>query len=91
MGEYGKVVFFITKNENGDTCITGAWTNGETRTYPAHISFADIKNDTTIFTPVSNACGFFDVIALDDLHSLTPVVFNGGHYAPYIATFNQFA
>ena len=90
---YGKVVFFITKNENGDTCIVGAVTNGETSNVRRSYFFADIKNDTTIFTPVSLLADFSTLSRSMTTTSLTPVVFNGGHYAPkvYIATFNQFA
>lgn len=90
---YGKVVFFITKNENGDTCIMGSVTNGGRSSNPRSYFFADIKNDTTIFTPVSNVADFSTLSRSMTTTSLTPVVFNGGHYAPkaYIATFNQFA
>ena len=90
---YGKIIFFITKNENGDTCITGAVTNGDRSGSPLTYFFADIKNDTTIFTPVSNAADFSTLSRSMTTTSLTPVVFNGGHYAPklFIATFNQFA
>ena len=92
-GSYGKSIFFITKNENGDTCIVGAVTNCEINDVRRSYFFADIKNDTTIFTPVSNAANFATLSRSMTLTSLTPAVFNGGHYAPkaYIATFNQFA
>ena len=90
---YGKVVFFITKNEGGDTCIVGAVINGEISNVRRTYFFADIKNDTTIFTPVSYAADFSTLSRSMTVTALTPVVFNGGHYAPkaYIATFNQFA
>lgn len=90
---YGKVIFFITKNENGDTCIMGAVTNGDRSSNPRTYFFADIKNDTTIFAPVSNVADFSTLSRSMTTTSLTPAVFNGGHYAPkaYIATFNQFA
>ena len=90
---YGKVVFFITKNEGGDTCIVGAVVNGEISNVRRTYFFADIKNDTTIFTPVSNVADFSTLTRSMTTTALTPVVFNGGHYAPeaYIATFNQFA
>ena len=90
---YGKTVFFITKNEGGDTCIVGAVTNGEISHVQRTYFFADIKNDSTIFTPVSNVADFSTLSRSMTATSLTPVVFNGGHYAPkaYIATFNQFA
>ena len=93
MGAYGKVVFFITKNENGETCIMGSVTHGDRSSNPRSYFFADIKNDTTIFTPVSYAADFSTLSHSMTTTSLTPVVFNGGHYAPkaYIATFNQFA
>ena len=93
MGEYGKVVFFITKNENGETCITGAMTNGDRSGSPLTYFFADIKNDTTIFTPIVNVADFSTLSRSMTATSLTPVVFNGGHNAPklFIATFNQFA
>ncbi len=93
MGEYGKVVFFITKNENGETCITGAMTNGDRSGRPLTYFFADIKNDTTIFTPIVNVADFSTLSRSMTATSLTPVVFNGGHNAPklFIATFNQFA
>ena len=55
---YGKIVFFITKNEDGDTCIMGAVVNGEISNVRRTYFFADIKNDTTIFTPVSNVADF---------------------------------
>jgi hypothetical protein len=89
---HGKVVFFITKNESGDTCIVGAIT-GQHLVVERTYFFADIKNDTTIFTPVSNAADFSALSRSMTATSLTPVVFNGGHCAPkiYIATFNQFA
>lgn len=92
-GSYGKVVFFITKNENGDTCITGAVTNGDRSSNPRSYFFADIKNDTTIFTPLLNVADFSMLSRSMTTTSLTPAVFNGGHYSPkaYIATFNQFA
>lgn len=91
--EYGKVIFFITKNENGDTCIVGAVTHGDRSSNPRSYFFADIKNDTTIFTPLLNVGDFSALSRSMTVTSLTPVVFNGGHYAPkaYIATFNQFA
>lgn len=90
---YGKVVFFITKNENGDTCIAGAVTDGDRSSNPRTYFFADIKNDTTIFKPVSNVADFSTLSRSMTATSLTPVIFNGGHYAPklFIATFNQFA
>lgn len=90
---YGKVVFFITKNENGDTCIAGAVTDGDRSSNPRTYFFADIKNDTTIFKPVSNVADFSTLSRSMTATSLTPVVFNGGHNAPklFIATFNQFA
>ena len=90
---YGKVIFFITKNENGDTCIAGAVTDGDRSSNPRSYFFADIKNDTTIFTPLVNVGDFSTLSRSMTTTSLTPVVFNGGHYAPktYIATFNQFA
>lgn len=93
IANYGKVVFFITKNENGETCIVGAVSNGDTSGNPRTYFFADIKNDTTIFKPVSNVADFSTLSRSMTTTSLTPVVFNGGHYAPkaYIATFNQFA
>lgn len=90
---YGKIVFFITKNENGETCIAGAVTDGSTSNVRRTYFFADIKNDTTIFKPVSNVADFSTLSRSMTTTALTPVVFNGGHYAPkaYIATFNQFA
>lgn len=90
---YGKVVFFITKNENGDTCIAGAVTDGDRSSNPRTYFFADIKNDTTIFKPVSNVADFSTLSRSMTATALTPVVFNGGHNAPklFIATFNQFA
>ena len=90
---YGKVIFFITKNENGETCIIGAVSNGSTSSVRRSYFFADIKNDTTIFTPVSDVADFSSLSRSMTTTSLTPAVFNGGHYAPkaYIATFNQFA
>lgn len=90
---YGKVIFFITKNENGETCIMGAVTHGDRNSNPRSYFFADIKNDTTIFTPLLNVADFSTLSRSMTTTSLTPVVFNGGHYAPklYIATFNQFA
>lgn len=90
---YGKVIFFITKNENGDTCIVGAVSHGDKSSNPRSYFFADIKNDTTIFTPLLNVADFSTLSRSMTTTSLTPVVFNGGHYAPklYIATFNQFA
>ena len=92
-GNYGKVVFFITKNENGDTCIAGAVTDGDRSSNPRTYFFADIKNDTTIFKPVSNVADFTTLSRSMTATALTPAVFNGGHNAPklYIATFNQFA
>jgi hypothetical protein len=90
---YGKTVFFITKNEGGDTCIVGSVVNGGISNVRRTYFFADIKNDTTIFTPVSDAADFSTLSRSMTATSLTPVVFNGGHHAPkiYIATFNQFA
>lgn len=90
---YGKIIFFITKNENGDTCVSGAVTNGARSGSPLTYFFADIKNDTTIFTPLLNVADFSTLSRSMTTTSLTPAVFNGGHYAPklYIATFNQFA
>jgi len=90
---YGKTVFFITKNEGGDTCIVGSVVNGDISAVRRTYFFADIKNDTTIFTPVSNAADFSTLSRSMTTTSLTPVVFTGGHNAPkvYIATFNQFA
>lgn len=90
---YGKTVFFITKNEGGDTCIVGSVVNGNISSVRRTYFFADIKNDTTIFTPVSNVADFTTLSRSMTTTALTPVVFNGGHYAPkaYIATFNQFA
>lgn len=93
MNAYGKIIYFITKNENGETCIMGAVTHGDRSSNPRSYFFADIKNDTTIFTPLSNVGDFSTLSRSMTTTSLTPVVFNGGHYAPktYIATFNQFA
>lgn len=90
---YGKVIFFITKNENGDTCIAGAVTDGDRSSNPRTYFFADIKNDTTIFKPVSNVADFSTLSRSMTSTSLTPAIFNGGHHAPklFIATFNQFA
>lgn len=90
---YGKIIYFITKNENGETVIAGSVTNGNRSGAPLSYFFADIKNDATIFTPVLNADNFSTLSRSMTTTSLTPVVFNGGHYAPktYIATFNQFA
>jgi hypothetical protein len=90
---YGKTVFFITKNEGGDTCIVGSVVDGAISDVQRTYFFADIKNDTTIFTPVSNAADFSTLSRSMTATSLTPVVFNCGHHAPkiYIATFNQFA
>lgn len=90
---YGKIVFFITKNEDGDTCIVGAVVNGGISNVRRTYFFADIKNDTTIFTPVVDVADFSTLSRSMTATALTPVVFNGGHYAPktYIATFNQFA
>ena len=92
-GGYGKVVFFITKNENGETCIMGSVTHGDRSSNPLTYFFADIKNDITIFTPLVNVGNFSTLSRSMTTTALTPVVFNGGHYAPkaYIATFNQFA
>lgn len=91
--DYGKIIFFITKNENGETCIVGAVTNGGRSSNPCSYFFADIKNDTTIFTPLVNVEDFSTLSRSMTATSLTPVVFNGGHNAPklFIATFNQFA
>lgn len=90
---YGKVIFFITKNENGETCIMGSVTHGDRSSNPRSYFFADIKNDITIFTPLVNVGDFSTLSRSMTTTALTPVVFNGGHYAPkaYIATFNQFA
>lgn len=90
---YGKIVFFITKNEDGDTCIVGAVVNGENSNVRRTYFFADIKNDTTIFMPLVNVENFSTLSRSMTTTALTPVVFNSGHYAPkaYIATFNQFA
>lgn len=90
---YGKAVFFITKNEGGNTCIVGAVTNGETYDVQRTYFFADIKNDSTIFKPASNVADFSTLSRSMTTTSLTPAVFNGGHNAPklFIATFNQFA
>lgn len=92
-GSYGKTIFFITKSENGDTCVFGAVTNGASSNVRRSYFFADIKNDTTIFTPLLNVGDFSTLSRSMTTTSLTPAVFNGGHYAPkaYIATFNQFA
>lgn len=93
LGDHGKVIFFITKNENGETCIMGSVTHGDRGSNPRSYFFADIKNDTTIFTPLLNVGDFSTLSRSMATTALTPVVFNGGHYAPkaYIATFNQFA
>lgn len=90
---YGKIIYFITKNENGETVIAGSVTNGNRSGAPLSYFFADIKNDTTIFTPLLNVADFSTLSRSMTTTSLTPAVFNGGHYAPklYIATFNQFA
>lgn len=92
-GSYGKVIYFITKNENGETCIAGAVTDGDRSSNPRTYFFADIKNDTTIFKPVSNVADFSTLSRSMTSTSLTPAIFNGGHHAPklFIATFNQFA
>ena len=93
--EVGATTTFITKNENGDTVIYGYFQTTNNSTNTATYFFADIDNDTTIFTPLTNTAyvnrGQLSHSA--PTTALTPVIFSGGHYAPkaYIATFNQFA
>ena len=91
----GKMTFFITKNETGDTCIFGYIQTTTSAASTATYFFADIKNDNTIFKPLSSTsyAGRSALSKTMTTTALTPVVFNGGHYAPkaYIATFNQYA
>lgn len=90
----GNMVFFITKNELGDTCIFGDMkgvNSSGTTTYFC----ADIKNDTGFLKLLDNAqkSALATLSRAANATSLAPIVFNSGHYASkaYIATFNQFA
>lgn len=89
------IVFLITKNENDDTCIIGNLATVNAVSNNLSYFFADIKNDSSIFTPVSNVSrsGFSALSKSAATTSLTPAIFNSGHYVPkmYVATFNQFA
>lgn len=92
----GLTFIFISKNENGDTCILGTMPVGED-TYNAATSYfgADIKNDENIYRYVSEVtwAGRASLSKSAPVTALTPAIFSGGHYAPnvFLATFNQFA
>lgn len=90
----GNMVFFITKNELGDTCIFGDMkgvNSSATTTYFC----ADIKNDTAFLKLLDSAqkSALATLSRAANATSLAPIIFNSGHYAPkaYIAAFNQFA
>ena len=85
---------FITKNENGDTCILGTLAAGSNQT-PCYYFGADIKNDATIYNYIANVT-WADRVQLSRSApgtTLTPAIFSGGHYAPhaFLVTFNQFS
>ena len=91
----GRQTYFITKNEVGDTCIIGYiqtdWQAASTATYYC----ADIKNDTTIFTPLTGTsyANRSQLSKSAAVTAMTHAIFSGGHYAPHVffTTFNQFA
>ena len=91
----GPTTIFITKNDTGDTCIYGYMQTTNSSSSTATYFCADIDNDTTIFTPLTNTTyeNRAQLSRSAAVTSLTPVIFNGGHHAPkgYIAIFNQYA
>ncbi len=97
IGSYnaGSTTIFITRNENNETCILGYFQETNNQSSTATYFFADIKNDNSIFKPLTNTTysNLSQLSRSAPMTALTPVIFNGGHYAPkaFVTTFNQFA
>lgn len=90
----GPIILFISKNENGDTCILGTMPVGAYNT-PTEYFGADIKNDASIYAYISGVAwsARSQLSRSAPVTALTPAIFSGGHYAPnvFLTTFNQFA
>ena len=91
----GPTVFIITQNELGDTCICGRIQNSTTSNKYISAFCADIKNDATIFKPLteSNLAGLSALSKESPVTATAAIIFSGGHYAPkaFFNTFSQFA
>lgn len=88
---YGGI--FLTKSNTDSTIII--WNiRYETNNYS--YTFADLNNSATIYKPYANASwadSRSEWVKSADCTSLTPVISNGGTYAPaaYIQTFSEYA
>ena len=88
---YGGI--FLTKSNTDSTIII--WNiRYETNNYS--YTFADLNNSATIYKPYANASwadSRSEWVKSADCTSLTPVISNGGTYAPdaYIQTFTEYA
>ena len=91
----GPIVLIITKDENGDTVIIGRIQTGTTNGHYITIFSADIKNDATMFKPITNTSlsGLEPFSMQADISAFTCVGCTSAHYAPkaFFTTFNQFA
>lgn len=91
----GPLVLIITKDENGDTMILGRIQSGTSANYYISIFSANIKNDATIFKPITNTniSGLEPFSRQAEISAFTCVGCSSAHYAPkaFLTTFNQFA
>ena len=91
----GPIVFIITKNEGGDTVIIGRIQTGISSGNYVSMFSADIKNDATMFKPITNTSlsGLEPFSRQADISAFTCVGCTSAHYAPkaFFTTFNQFA
>lgn len=91
----GPIVLIITKDENGDTVIIGRIQTGKEGSHYITMFSADIKNDATMFKPITNTSlsGLEPFSRQADISAFTCVGCTSAHYAPkaFFTTFNQFA
>lgn len=91
----GPIVLIITKDENGDTVIIGRIQTGTEGSHYITMFSADIKNDATMFKPITNTSlsGLEPFSRQADISAFTCVGCTSAHYAPkaFFTTFNQFA
>lgn len=91
----GPIVFIITKDESGDTVIIGRIQTGTEGSHYITMFSADIKNDATMFKPITNTSlsGIEPFSQQANISAFTCVGCTSAHYAPkaFFTTFNQFA
>ena len=91
----GPIVLIITKDEGGDTVIIGRIQTGTSSSHYITMFSADIKNDATMFKPVTNtSLSELEPFSRQaDISAFTCVGCTSAHYAPkaFFTTFNQFA